>query len=62
VRELAEAGQQVDMIDQRPHVGGNAFDAVDRNGIRMHRYEPRLLHALNKSGNLDQAIWRVRRV
>jgi UDP-galactopyranose mutase len=47
-RELAEAGWTVDMIDQREHIGGNAFDAVDANGIRVHRYGPHLFHTSNQ--------------
>jgi UDP-galactopyranose mutase len=47
-RVLADAGQEVDVIDQRPHVGGNAFDQVDRNGIRIHRYGPHLFHTSNQ--------------
>jgi len=47
-RELAEAGWQVDMIDQRAHIGGNAFDEVDANGIRIHRYGPHLFHTSNR--------------
>ena len=43
-RELAEAGYSVDVIDRRPHIGGNAFDAVDSNGVRVHRYGPHLFH------------------
>jgi UDP-galactopyranose mutase len=47
-RELATAGHEVDMIDQRPHIGGNAFDEVDENGTRIHRYGPHLFHTSNK--------------
>ena len=47
-RELAEAGWTVDMIDQREHIGGNASDAVDANGIRVHRYGPHLFHTSNQ--------------
>ena len=43
-RELAEAGFAVDVIDRREHIGGNAFDEVDGNGIRVHRYGPHLFH------------------
>jgi len=43
-RELAEAGYDVEVIDQRPHIGGNAFDEVDGNGVRVHRYGPHLFH------------------
>lgn len=43
-RTLAEAGYVVQVIDQRDHVGGNAADAVDGNGVRVHRYGPHLFH------------------
>jgi UDP-galactopyranose mutase len=43
-RTLAEAGLQVDIIERRNHVAGNAHDAVDDNGIRIHRYGPHLFH------------------
>jgi UDP-galactopyranose mutase len=46
-RELAESGWQIDMIDQRSHIGGNAFDEVDAKGIRIHRYGPHLFHTSN---------------
>jgi UDP-galactopyranose mutase len=47
-RELAEVGWTVDIIDQRGHIGGNAFDEVDANGTRIHRYGPHLFHTNNK--------------
>ena len=43
-RVLAEQGYRVRMIDQRPHLGGNAFDELHVNGERLHRYGPHLLH------------------
>ncbi len=43
-RELAEAGWQVDVIDRRPHIAGNAFDEIDSVGIRRHVYGPHLFH------------------
>lgn len=44
-RTLAEAGYRVQVIDQRPHVAGNAFDETDpQTGIRFHRYGPHLFH------------------
>ena len=36
------------MIDQRSHIAGNAFDEIDCNGIRIHRYGPHLFHTSNK--------------
>ncbi len=43
-RTLAEAGHRVEVIDRRDHVAGNAADAVDANGVRVHRYGPHLFH------------------
>lgn len=43
-RTLAEAGHRVTVIDRRDHVGGNAADATDANGVRVHRYGPHLFH------------------
>ncbi len=46
-RELAEAGHHVTMIDQRPHIAGNAYDEVSAEGVRVHRYGPHLFHTNN---------------
>lgn len=43
-RTLADAGHKVSVIDKRPHIGGNAYDFVDTNGVRVHLYGPHLLH------------------
>ncbi len=43
-RELAEAGHSVTVIDQRHHIGGNAYDEVSAQGVRVHRYGPHLFH------------------
>ena len=47
-RVLADAGIGVHLIDKRPHIGGNAFDELNAQGERVHRYGPHLLH-----GNAD---------
>ncbi len=46
-RELAEHGWQVEVIDRRPHIAGNAFDTVDSTGVRRHVYGPHLFHTSN---------------
>lgn len=46
-RSLAEAGFQVQVIDRRAHIGGNAYDFCDRNGVRVHAYGPHLFHTKN---------------
>ncbi|THU03710.1 UDP-galactopyranose mutase [Lampropedia puyangensis] len=43
-RELAEAGQQVHIIDKRPHIAGNAYDELDAHGVLVHRYGPHIFH------------------
>ena len=46
-RELAEAGFTVHVIDRRPHIAGNAYDAMTPDGTRVHRYGPHLFHTSN---------------
>ena len=48
-RTLADAGWEVEMIDRRPHIGGNAYDEVDEAGVRVHRYGPHLFHTNNEA-------------
>ncbi|MDP3761263.1 MAG: UDP-galactopyranose mutase [Ramlibacter sp.] len=43
-RELADAGQQVLVIDRRGHVAGNAHDRRDASGILVHLYGPHIFH------------------
>ena len=43
-RELADRGFEVDVIDQRSHIAGNAFDEASETGVRVHRYGPHLFH------------------
>src|SRR6195952_3785487 len=41
---LADQGMQVLLIDKRPHIGGNAYDTIDRHGVRIHPYGPHIFH------------------
>ncbi len=43
-RQLAAAGLRVLLVEQREHVGGNAYDELDDHGILVHRYGPHLFH------------------
>ncbi|MDR2492975.1 MAG: UDP-galactopyranose mutase [Coriobacteriales bacterium] len=44
-RELAErSGKRVAVIEQRGHIGGNAYDELDENGVLVHRYGPHIFH------------------
>jgi UDP-galactopyranose mutase len=48
-RLTAEAGHQVQVIDQRPHIAGNAYDELNEAGQRVHRYGPHLFHTSNRA-------------
>jgi UDP-galactopyranose mutase len=43
-RELADAGCRIHLVDRRPHIGGNAYDALDTHGILIHLYGPHIFH------------------
>lgn len=48
-RRYADAGHFVDIIDERCHVAGNAYDYWDETGIRVHKYGPHIFHTNNKT-------------
>jgi UDP-galactopyranose mutase len=41
---LADAGERVLVIDQRPHIAGNAYDRLDAAGVLIHQYGPHIFH------------------
>ncbi len=41
---LASSGKSVLVIDKRPHIGGNAYDAKDEHGVLIHPYGPHIFH------------------
>jgi UDP-galactopyranose mutase len=43
-RLAADDGKRVLVIDQRPHVAGNAFDRRDDAGLLIHQYGPHIFH------------------
>lgn len=43
-RLAAGLDQRVLVIDRRPHIGGNAYDYVNDDGILVHRYGPHIFH------------------
>ena len=46
---LADSGLKVDVIDRRPHIGGNAYSERDpETGIEIHRYGAHLFHTSNE--------------
>lgn len=47
-RQLAEAGMAVLVIEGRGHVGGNAYDCLDEQGVLIHKYGPHIFHTANR--------------
>jgi len=43
-RLARDAGQSVLLIDRRDHVGGNAYDEYNADGVLIHRYGPHIFH------------------
>lgn len=47
-RCLAEDGKKVLVLEKRNHIGGNAYDRMDENGVLRHIYGPHLFHTNSK--------------
>jgi len=43
-RLASQAGKKVLVIDKRPHIGGNAYDYYNEDGILIHLYGPHIFH------------------
>lgn len=43
-RLAAGLGKRVLLVDRRPHIGGNAYDEYNADGVLMHRYGPHIFH------------------
>ena len=43
-RLASQAGKQVLLIDRRAHIGGNAYDCYNADGILIHQYGPHIFH------------------
>lgn len=44
-----ELKKDVIIIEKRNHIGGNAYDEYDENGILVHKYGPHIFHTNDKS-------------
>lgn len=42
------SGKQVLLVDRRPHIGGNAHDHYNDEGILVHKYGPHIFHTNSK--------------
>jgi UDP-galactopyranose mutase len=43
-RLAAAHGKKVIVVERRPHVGGNAYDHYNDDGLLVHRYGPHIFH------------------
>ncbi len=45
---FANANKKVLVIDKRSHIGGNMYEEVRENGVRIHKYGPHIFHTNDK--------------
>ena len=43
-RLASQAGKRVLLVDRRTHIGGNAYDHYNDDGILIHQYGPHIFH------------------
>lgn len=43
-RLATQRGDRVLVIDKRPHIGGNAYDRYNDDGVLIHQYGPHIFH------------------
>lgn len=48
-RLASVAGKKVLLIDTRNHIGGNAYDFYNEDGILIHKYGPHIFHTNSKT-------------
>lgn len=47
-RIASQLDKKVLIVDKRNHIGGNAYDYYDENGILVHKYGPHIFHTNSK--------------
>ncbi len=47
-RLATERNERVLLIDRRSHIGGNAYDRYDEEGLLIHQYGPHIFHTNSK--------------
>jgi UDP-galactopyranose mutase len=50
-RLASQTRARILLIDRRPHIGGNAYDELNADGILYHKYGPHIFHT-----NSDQVV------
>ena len=48
-RLASQRSERIMLIDQRPHIGGNAYDRYNEDGLLMHQYGPHIFHTNSKA-------------
>lgn len=43
-RLASASGKKVIILDKRPHIGGNAYDHYNEDGLLVHKYGPHIFH------------------
>ncbi|KQP67319.1 UDP-galactopyranose mutase [Methylobacterium sp. Leaf112] len=43
-RLARERGERILVVDRRDHIGGNAYDCLNADGLLIHRYGPHIFH------------------
>src|SRR6478752_7828283 len=47
-RLASERNERVLLIDRRNHIGGNAYDRLNADGLLIHQYGPHIFHTNSK--------------
>src|SRR5919202_3489448 len=47
-RLAAGLDKKVLVVDKRPHIGGNAYDHYNDEGLLVHKYGPHIFHTNSK--------------
>ncbi len=47
-RAATQLNKKVLVVEKRNHIGGNAYDEIDENGILIHKYGPHIFHTNSK--------------
>jgi len=47
-RLASQLNKKILIVEKRNHIGGNAYDEYDKNGILVHKYGPHIFHTNSK--------------
>src|SRR5688572_20192314 len=43
-RLASQSDKRILIVDKRPHIGGNAYDHYNEDGLLVHKYGPHIFH------------------